>query len=202
MSRRIARTAVHLHPAKTNDLPIEEIRTILRGADNLIARGGRTLLSKILKGSKDKRVLELGLDRSPVYGVFKNLPKGDVHAKIDWLITNNFLQYEYDGRLPLLVYTPVGWEIERETYAEELFQGLLRMIQMGQATHDMAYLKDRDRGMIFVLLDKVEIRGDQRFVPLLNSWANLDHQKVRQRIRAVIRAIEHKAPPPNKARTT
>ncbi len=202
MSRRISRTAVHLHPAKTNDLPSEEIRAILRGADDLIARGGRTLLGKILKGSRDKRILELGLDRSPVYGVFKSLPKEDVHAKIDWLITNNFLQYEYDGRLPLLVYTPAGWEIERETYAEELFQEFLRRIAMGQASYDMESLKGRDRGMIFVLLDKVEMRGDRRFIPLLNSWASVDHKKVRQRISAVIRAIEHKAPPPNNARTT
>ena len=100
------------------------------------------------------------------------------------------------------MYTPSGWEIERETYAEELFQGFLRTIAMGQASYDMESLKDRDRGMIFVLLDKVEMRGDRRFIPLLNGWASVDHKKVRQRISAVIRAIEHKAPPPDNARTT
>ena len=201
MSRRINRTPVHLHPTKTKELPVEEIRAILRGADDLIARGGRTLLSKILKGSKDKRMLELRLDRSPVYGIFRRLPNEEILAKIDWLITNFYLQYEYDGRLPLLVYTPQGWEIERETYAEELFQGFLRMVELGQTEYDMAYLKDRDRQMIFLLLDKVARRGDKRFVPLLNSWARIDYKKVQERIRTVTRTIERMEPPPNNAPT-
>lgn len=201
MSRRITRTPVHLLPAKTIHLPVEEIKVILRAADDLIARGGRTLLSKILKGSKGKRLLELGLDRSPVYGVFHGLRNEEILAKIDWLITNYYLQYEYDGRLPLLVYTPEGWEIERETYAEELFRGFLRMIDVGQTEYDMTYLKNRDRGMIFLLLDKVEMRGDKRFVDLLRSWEKVEFKKVRQRIRAVIRAIESKVPPADKVRT-
>ena len=201
MTRRINRTPVHLRPAKTKELPVEEIKAILRGADDLIARGGRTLLSKILKGSKGKRVLELGLDRSPVYGIFRSLPNEDILAKIDWLIKNYYLQYEYDGRLPLLSYTPEGWEIERETYAEELFQGFLRMIEEGKAEYDMAYLKDRDRGMVLLLLDKVETRGDKGFVPLLKSWERIDYKKVQQRIRNVIRQIENKAPPSHTVRT-
>jgi hypothetical protein len=35
----------------------QEIRFILRAADAIIASGGRTLLAKILKGSKEKKVL-------------------------------------------------------------------------------------------------------------------------------------------------
>jgi hypothetical protein len=41
------------------------------GADDLIMSGGRALLAKILAGSKDKKLLELELDTSPVYGAFK-----------------------------------------------------------------------------------------------------------------------------------
>ncbi len=190
MSRHITRTRVHLRPAKAIDLPAEEIRTILRAADDLIARGGRTLLTRILKGSKGKRLLELGLNRSPVYGVFHGLRNEEILAKIDWLIKNYYLQYEYDGRLPLLVYTPAGWEIERETCAEELFQRFLRMIDMGQTEYDMTDLKNRDRGMIFLLLDKVEMRGDKRFIDLLRSWEKVEFKKVQQRIRAVIRSID------------
>jgi len=190
MNRRITRTPVHLHPAKTQDLPFQEVKAILRGADDLIARGGRTLLVKILKGSKDKRVLELGLDRSPVYGFFHGLQSEEVLEKIDWLIQNYYLRYEYDGRLPLLVYTPQGWEIERETYAEELLQGFLRMMETGQSKNDMTYLLDRDRGMILLLLEKVEMRGDKRFLELLRNWETIAPRKVQERIRAVIRAIE------------
>lgn len=45
----------------------EEIRTILRAADELIA-GCRNMLARILKGSKDKKILEFGLDQCPAYG--------------------------------------------------------------------------------------------------------------------------------------
>ncbi|WP_050900463.1 hypothetical protein [Paenibacillus elgii] len=33
----------------------EEIRAVLRAADEIIGQGGRTLLAKILKGSRDKK---------------------------------------------------------------------------------------------------------------------------------------------------
>lgn len=36
-------------------LPEYEINTILRAADDIIFSGGRTMLAKILKGSKDKK---------------------------------------------------------------------------------------------------------------------------------------------------
>jgi hypothetical protein len=32
--------------------------------------GGRAMLAKIMAGSKDKKLLELKLDQSPVYGAF------------------------------------------------------------------------------------------------------------------------------------
>ena len=64
MSRRITRTQVRLHPENTDKIFVQEIKMILRGADNLIMRGGRTLLSKMLKGSKEKKLLQLGLDQN------------------------------------------------------------------------------------------------------------------------------------------
>jgi hypothetical protein len=57
-----------LDPKGIKNLPYEEIVAILRGADDLIMSGGRSLLAKVLKGSRAKKVLGLGLDASPVYG--------------------------------------------------------------------------------------------------------------------------------------
>lgn len=75
------------------------------------------------------------------------------------------------------------------------------MINAGQIGYDMTYLKNRDRGMIFLLLDKVAMRGDRRYVDLLRSWHDIEFKKVQQGIRRVIRAIEGKAPPGDKDRT-
>lgn len=43
--------------ANTNQLSEADILTILRAADEIIGEGGRTLLAKILKGSREKKVL-------------------------------------------------------------------------------------------------------------------------------------------------
>lgn len=40
-------------------------------------------MRKILKGSREKKVLELGLGDCPVYGYFKGVKQEEVMAKID-----------------------------------------------------------------------------------------------------------------------
>jgi hypothetical protein len=34
----------------------------------------------------------------------------------------------------------------------------------------MAHLKDRDRQMILLLLDKIAATGDRKFIPALKAW--------------------------------
>jgi hypothetical protein len=170
-------------------LPYEEITAILRGADDLIMSGGRSLLARVLNGSQAKKVLELGLDESPVYGYYAHLTIEEILARVDWAIVNGYLEIEYDYRLPLLRYTKRGWEIERETYAEELLQGFDNMLAASSEPYDMSYLKDRARDMILLLLDKVEVTGDRKYIPLLEAWAEIDYKKVRKRIGQVIDSL-------------
>ncbi len=79
---------------------------------------------RILRGSANKDVLDRGLDQSPVYGYFRDLSNEDTLARIDWAILNGYLRIEHIDRLPLLVYTQKGWEIERAQYADELLNGI------------------------------------------------------------------------------
>ena len=44
MSRKVRRVPVILDAGKIKDLPQEDIRMILRGADELISTGGRSML--------------------------------------------------------------------------------------------------------------------------------------------------------------
>jgi len=134
-------------------------------------------------------VLDHGLDQSPVYGYFRDLSNEDTLARIDWAILNGFLRIEYNNRLPLLVYTQKGWEIEREQYANELLDGIETMLKDGPPYH-MAYLKDRDREMVLLLLDKIAATGDARFIPALEAWKKVDYKKVQQQIRQVIQRLE------------
>lgn len=73
MSRRVQRVKYHLDPKNVRNLPSVEIKAILRGADDLIAHGGRNLLAKVMKGSRSKEVLDLQLNLSPVYGYYRGL---------------------------------------------------------------------------------------------------------------------------------
>ena len=68
MNRKVRRVPVVLDAGQIKKLPQEDIRMILRGADELISNGGRSMLAKILKGSKDKKILEYKLNECPAYG--------------------------------------------------------------------------------------------------------------------------------------
>lgn len=178
------------------NLPYEEIAAILRGADDLIMKGGRSLLAKILKGSRDKKVLERKLDESPVYGLYKHLTTEQVMARIDSVILQGYLGLEYDYRLPLLVYTGKGWEIERDTYSDELLQGFDEMLDSDARPFNMRYLQDRNREVILALLDKIQASGDRRYIPILEAWEKIDYKKVRKRIRQVIGRLNEEASEP------
>ena len=186
MSRKIQKVRYRLDAQDVEDLPLAEIKAILRGADELIMTGGRSLLTKILKGSRDKKLLNLGLDASPVYGYYNHLTMAKIQARVDWTILHGYLAIEYDLSIPLLRYTQLGWEIERETYAAELLAGFDAMLATGQTSFDMSYLKDRSRDMIMILLDMVAETKDPQYIPILEAWAAVDYKKVRQRIDEVV----------------
>ena len=100
MSRKVRRVRYTLDTKGIQSLPDEEIAAILRGADDLIMSGGRSLLARILKGSRSKKVLELGLETNPVYGYYAHLTIEDILARVDWVIVEGYQEIEYDYRLP------------------------------------------------------------------------------------------------------
>lgn len=189
MGRRVRRVEFRLDAKGVKGLSEDELRAILRGADPLVGLGGRSLLVKVLKGSRNKKVLELGLDRCPVYGYYKELSPEEILARIDWAILNEYLEIEYRYRLPVLIFSKKGWEIEKDTYATELLRGFDEKLASGAQQFDMSYLKDRNRELILLLLDKVEATADPKYIPLLKAWERIDYKKVRQRIRQVIRRL-------------
>ncbi len=189
MSRRSRRVAVNLDAKGLKELAEDDLNAVLRGADDIITQGGRTLLMRILRGSANKDVLDRGLGQSPVYGYFRDLSNDAALARIDWAILNGYLRIDYSDRLPLLVYTQKGWEIEREIYANELLDGIEAALKDGPP-YQMAHLKDRDREMILLLLDKVAATGDRQFIPALKAWKKVEYKKVQQRIGQIIRQLE------------
>jgi hypothetical protein len=189
MSRTTKHVPVSLHPLSVYQLPKEEISTILRGADELIMNGGRTLLARTLKGSREKTILELELDHSPAYGAFRDLTIEDITARIDWLIVNDYLGIEYDYRLPLLIYRPRGWAIERETYANELMEYVNMWLASPATKPDIGWLNNKNREVLFLLLDRIEASQNPKYLPVLKVWASDTSRKLARRIHSVMRVL-------------
>jgi len=189
MSRK-AKVLPQVDPREIHELPDRELIAILRAADTLIMAGGRTLLSRILKGSRERKVLDLKLDLCPSYGFYKELPYPDIMKRIDWAIAKGYLSIDYLGRLPVLTFTADGWEIEQNTYSDELLKKLTQIATGPVQTADVEFLKDKNRSMILMLLDKIEAGKDDRLLSVLQEWRKIDYKKVQARIAEVIRLLE------------
>ncbi|MFD0870210.1 RQC domain [Chlamydia abortus] len=171
-------------------LPDPELRAILRAADDIIGEGGRTLLSKILKGSKERKLLELGLDRNPSYGYYKDLTLEQIMDKVDHMIRTGFLATEVYGKYSTIVFTSRGWAIERERRAEEFLQEWDYWLENSVAPLNMEYLKERNRGMMFLFLYKILCSRNKKYIPFLTLWERIDFKKVQAEIRNVIQALK------------
>ena len=184
MSKKVRRVPVILDAGEIKDLPQEDIRMILRGADELISTGGRSMLAKILKGSKDKRIFEYKLNECPAYGYYQDMKLDDISKCIDWMIKKDYLRIEYDYRLPLLAFSEKGWQIEKETFAQELYRRMCLDVEEKKA-RVFFEMKEVNRQVVMCVLDKIEKEGTEEFLPYLEAWKMLEVKKVAARIAEV-----------------
>ena len=191
MSRKVRRVPVSLDAGEIKDLPQEDIRMILRGADELISTGGRSMLAKILKGSKDKKIFEYKLNECPAYGYYQDMKLDDISKCIDWMIKEDYLRIEYDYRLPLLVFSEKGWQIEKETFAQELYQRMCLDVEEKKA-RVIFEMKEVNRQVVMCVLDKIEKEGTEEFLPYLEAWKMLEVKKVAARITDVETTIKNR----------
>ena len=159
---------------------------ILLGADDMIFTGGRTLLTKLLKGSKDKVIISRDLDDSSAYGYFAEHTLKDIQGRVDWVMSKGYLAYEYYGTLPLLVHTDSGWAIVKKHRINELLSRFDIQLMTEEAPYDMTYLKDRNRELIFDFLDTIIETKDTRYLPLLAAWKEIDYKKISHKIETVM----------------
>lgn len=181
MSKKVRRVPVVLDAGEIKDLPQEDIRMILRGADELISTGGRSMLAKILKGSKDKTIFKYKLNECPAYGYYQDMKLDDISKCIDWMIKEDYLRIEYDYRLPLLVFSEKGWQIEKETFAQELYQRMCLDVEEKKA-RVIFEMKEVNRQVVMCVLDKIEKDGTKEFLPYLEAWKMLEVKKIAARI--------------------
>ena len=191
MSKKVRRVPVVLDAGEIKDLSQEDIQMILRGTDELISTGGRSMLAKMLKGSKDKKIFEYKLNECPAYGYYQDMKLDDISKCIDWMIKEDYLRIEYDYRLPLLAFSEKGWQIEKETFAQELYQRMCLDVEEKKA-RVIFEMKEVNRQVVMCVLDKIEKHGTKEFLPYLEAWKMLEVKKVAARIIEVENKISGK----------
>lgn len=180
---------VTLDSGDVKSLSDDEVRMILRGADELIAAAGRNMLVKILKGSRDKKVMEHHLDQCPAYGYYQDLTLDEISKRVDWMVEHDYIRIEYSGRLPMIVFSEKGWAIEEETYAEEIYQKFCQDLESGERGM-LSQIKAVNREVVIDVLEKIRAGRNAEFLPMLEEWKESEVRKVREMISSVQRSLE------------
>ena len=184
------RVQYQLSDLKGLETPLEkDVSMVLRAADEIIFRRGRTMLAKILKGSKDKKIIELQLDQAPSYGYFHHLSIEEITKIVDWMIVNDYLDIDYDGRFPLIIFSARGWERYKPVYVEELFLKIL-LSNVDQTDDNINQLKQTNRQVVEMLLRRIGNSGNNQFIELLIKWEAIEVKKVRALINNAISKLK------------
>lgn len=195
MAGRIRKAGPDLDRGDVRDLSRAEIEMILRAADPLIMSGGRNMLVKILKGSKDKKLLEHGLEDNPAYGFYRELTLEQIGHRVDWMILSDYLEIQYDYRLPLLVFTKKGWEIEKYTYAREMYE-IYKKDRSKNRSRSTGRLNSINPQVSVEVLRWIADEGTGADLPALEAWKEKAQGQVRKKIAfavSKIRTREEKA---------
>jgi len=166
----------------------EEIKNILRAADEIIFVAGRTMLAKILKGSKDKKLLEKELNQCPSYGYYNQLSIEEITKIIDWMIVNNYLDIDYNGRLPMIIFSDKGWETYKPFYVDELYNRILNVNET--ICNDLIeQFKQTNREVVKLLLLRIGGSKNIGFIRFLTKWEVVEVKKVRFMINGAINKV-------------
>jgi hypothetical protein len=66
----------------------------------------------------------------------------------------------------------------------------LKSLLKGRDFSFVRELKDRNRGMILLLINKIRKTNNPDFIPLLKTWQEIDYKKVRDAIQEVINDLK------------
>lgn len=95
------------------------VRKILACAARMKGRFGKAMLASVLRGAKEKKLLQVHLDRLSTYGILNGMKQDDLLVYIDALMKAGCLVLK-GGEYPLIFITPYGEEVMREQDTVEL----------------------------------------------------------------------------------
>ena len=94
----------------------------------------------------------------------------------------------------MLVYTPLGWEIEKETFVAEKLARLDRQLAAGDSDKNYKWLNDMNPQVMHRIFDVIADSGDSKYIHALEQWAGSASRKVRGRIHGILKILAGTAP--------
>lgn len=82
----------------------QDAKMALSCVGRMKGRFGVTMAAKVLKGSRDKRLLEFGLDRLSTYGLMRSLPEKEIADWLYWLVAEGYMRLS-EGQYPTVSLT-------------------------------------------------------------------------------------------------
>lgn len=187
-SRPIESITEEIDPAENVPLTDEEHENILRGAWQIAAKGGRSQLSLLLKGSKNKSVLKHGLDQSPVYGKLSYLTIEEIENRIDQLIRKGELATEFFGELPLILLTEETW-VRIRPWAQAHECHLAASADARGLTEILNNWRNRRREEQQQLLEALVLTERQSASRVLQAWYGLAGKEIRSKIETALSTL-------------
>lgn len=175
----------------TSQLRKSNLMVILRAADDLNGRGGIDLLVKTLKGIQEPTIRKLGLENSPVFGIYDAVEQEQIKKRIDVAIQEGYLFMVHSpaGKAQLIL-SQSGKAIEQETLAIELLHEFDDLVALGNP-YDLSDLQMQEKKVKDRLLNLIEASQNTKYIPLLETWETIEHKKNRARINQVIHNLQH-----------
>jgi hypothetical protein len=158
--------------------------------DAVIGQAGRSGVSLILKGSRNKKVLAQGWEQLPDYGALGSLTTKVIGAKVDWCIHAGWLRLEhnYDG-IPLLYHSTKGWERAKRLWVERLLGRFEDWGAAGEPEQVWPHLETIHRDIKDMLLETIGEQGRADLAPILHAWFPREVRKVRQAINRALQRL-------------
>lgn len=153
-------------------------------------RFGVKVVAGVLRGSRDKRILELGFDRLSTYGLLKNQTEKEVVGLIQTLVADGYLHVA-DGKYPVLQLQPAAVPVlkgdakvrlkvaQQKARVEEVNDALFNQLRTLRRTlaqeqrvppyvifsdstlHEMAARCPQDRGQMLVVKGVGEVKYEK-----------------------------------------
>ena len=101
----------------------------------------------------------------------------------------DYLNIDYNGRLPMIVCSNSGWETYKPIYAEELYDKII-VVDLDESGELIEELNNVNREVVDILLNRISQSKNIGFIRFLKLWKEVEVKKVHTKINAALSKLK------------